>query len=83
MKTYRSREEVVAMLVGDIQGYTATEAKPGKERLQPGDKGSVDLGYTWVGQHVVRIGDYVTYKDGQPQECMDEKTFKAAYKEKK
>jgi len=83
MKTYRSKDEVQAMKVGSIHGAVASEAEQGKKRLVPGDKGCVDLGYTFVGQNVVRVGDYVLFKNDQPCGVMPPAEFKAAYAAKK
>ena len=83
MKTYRSKDEVQVMKIGSIHGAIASEAKQGKKRLVSGDKGCVDLGYTFVGQNVVKVGDYVLFKDDQPCGVMGPVAFEAAYAAKK
>ena len=83
MDTYRSTETVEAVKVGDIQGSTITANKPGKSRLVAGAKGTIDIGYTFVGQNEVKVGDYVLFKNGVPSGVMLAKDFELNYQAKK
>lgn len=83
MKTYRSKEEVQAIKVGNIHGSYITEAKPGKGRIVAGDKGVIDIGYTFAGQNVIRVGDYVVFRGNLPIKVMTAGSFEAEYAAKK
>jgi hypothetical protein len=80
MKTYRSNEKVQAMVVNSQHGSFISSAKQGKNRLCASDKGCVDLGQTWAGQHTVKVGDVILFKNNLPHAVMTAAAFEADYK---
>lgn len=65
MKFYTRKENIQAVKIESIQGSTLN--------------GEYDLDRTFVSQYDFRLGDYVSFKDGQPDLVWRKSAFESAF----